>query len=153
MQVGAELPLMPEIQPQYLSFHFQHAYHRRAAPSSVGQKSEYKTHGLRAQMVEEGRCWTMLFPSPHASLDQEYRKHSPKCWGDSSHPSLPTSLTFSSSRQKKLLLWFWDELHSYSTLTAQAAFEFLFQRWLPHQPYGFFVAGTEKTVSSGLACV
>lgn len=75
MEVEAEMPLTPGIQPPDTSYHLQHTSHRRAAPSLVGQRPDYKTHGLRAQMGGEFRK-NHVFPSPHACFDQAHQKHS-----------------------------------------------------------------------------
>ena len=99
------LPLMPGIQPlAFLSYRSWHTYHRRAAPSSVGQRSDYKTHELRDQMVGKWRR-THAIPISPVCFGQEHRNFlCLQYWGDSFY-SLPTSLIYSSSRKKKLLLW------------------------------------------------
>lgn len=101
MEVEAEMPLTPGIQPPDTSYHLQHASHRRAAPSLVGQRPDYKTHGLRAQWLENlGK--TMCSHLPTLALIKHIRNIlSPECRGDSSHPSLRPFLLLSPSRGRK----------------------------------------------------
>ena len=159
MKVGAELFLRPGIQAlAFLSYHFWHMYHRKAASSSVGQRSGYNTHGLWNQMA--GECWrNCATPTSPVCCDQEHRRCSLSMVlrRQLLFLSLPTSPIYSSSRKKKLLSWLRNLtlVQGHYTLTAQARFEFPSQRCLSHGPYTFFsapaVAG--KVISGNSAYV